>query len=247
MRLVFLGTGGYHPTENRHTACLFVPEAGLVLDAGTGLFRVFPRLMTRELDIFVTHSHLDHIMGLPDCHVPLTLGHLDRISVYGTAQTLEAIQRHLFASALFPVKSLLDYRLLSESLPVGCSGVLTHCPLEHPGGSSAYKVVWPGFSLAYVTDTFASDAYRDFIRDVNLLIHECNFDDEMPELAKQTGHSYAHAVTMLARSANVKRLILTHFDAYADPHSPINIARARAAFPHTELATDLMTVEFLTA
>jgi ribonuclease BN (tRNA processing enzyme) len=241
---MFLGTGGYHPTEDRHTACLFVPEAGLVLDAGTGLFRVFPRLMTRELDIFVTHSHLDHIMGLPDCHVPLKLGHLDRIRVHGTAETLEAIEEHLFADALFPVKTLLEYHVLSDVIPVGRSGVLTYRPLVHPGGSMAYKILWPGYSLAYVTDTVASDAYLDFIRDVDLLVHECNFDDEMSELARQTGHSYSHAVTMLAKSANVKRLILTHFDAYADPHLPINLARARVTFPQTELAADLMTVDF---
>ena len=244
MRLVFLGTGGYHPTENRHTACLFVPEAGLVFDAGTGLFRVFPRLMTRELDIFVTHSHLDHIMGLPGCHVPLKLGHLDKVRVHGTAQSLEAIKQHLFALPLFPVKTLLEYHQLGDSVSVGNAGELTYSPLEHPGGSTAYKVVWPGFSLAYVTDTFASNAYIDFIRDVDLLVHESNFDDEMPELAKQTGHSYAHAVTTLAKSANVKRLILTHFDPYANPQSPINLARACETFSPTELATDLMTVDF---
>jgi ribonuclease BN (tRNA processing enzyme) len=244
---MFLGTGGYHPTENRHTACLFVPEAGLVLDAGTGLFRVFPRLMTRELDIFVTHSHLDHVIGLPDCHVPLKLGHLHRIRVHGTAQTLDAIERHLFASALFPVRTFLEYCILNDAVPVGRSGVLTHCPLEHPGGSTAYKIVWPGYSLAYVTDTVASDAYIDFIRQVDLLVHECNFDDEMSELAKQTGHSHAHAVTTLARSANVKRLVLTHFDPYADPDRPIDLSRARATFRETELATDLMTVDLMDA
>jgi ribonuclease BN (tRNA processing enzyme) len=244
MRLEFLGTGGYHPTENRHTACLFVPEAGLVLDAGTGLFRVFPRLMTRELDIFVTHSHLDHIMGLPGCHVPLKLGHLERVRVHGTAETLDAIREHLFALALFPVQTPLEYHELGEATRVSNSGLLTHCFLEHPGGSTAYKVVWSGFSLAYVTDTLASNAYVDFIRDVDLLVHECNFDDEMQEPAKQSGHSYAQAVTTLAKSANVKRLVLTHFDPYADPQFPINLARARMTFPQTELATDFMTIDF---
>lgn len=107
----------------------------------------------------------------------------------------------------------------------------------------AYKVAWPGFSLAYITDTIASDAYSDFIRHVDLLVHECNFDDEMPELARQTGHSYAGAVTRLAKSANVKRLVLTHFDPYADPHQPINLARARGIFPQTELAHDLMSID----
>jgi ribonuclease BN (tRNA processing enzyme) len=241
---MFLGTGGYHPTETRHTACLFQPETGLVLDAGSGLFRVFPRLMTRELDIFLTHAHLDHIMGLPGCHVPLKLGHLDRIRVFGTSNTLEAVQRHLFALELFPVATTLEYQELGPAVSIGMSGILTHAPLEHPGGSMAYKIAWPNYSMAYVTDTFANESYLDFVRDVDLLVHECNFDDDMPELARRTGHSHAGAVTILAKAANVKRLVLTHFDPYADPTQPINLRRARSMFPPTELASDLMTLEF---
>ena len=243
MRLTFLGTGGYHPTESRHTACLFQPETGVVFDAGTGLFRVFSRLKTRALDLFLSHSHLDHIMGLPGCHVPIKLGQLDRVRVFGSAQTLEAVERHLFALELFPVKTPLEYCELEASIPVGQAGMVTHFPLKHPGGSMAYKVAWPEFSLAYVTDTFADESYLDFIRDVDLLVHECNFDDEMKELARQTGHSYAGAVARLAKAANVKRLILTHIDPYADPHQPVNLDRIRAVFPGTEIATDGMVVE----
>jgi ribonuclease Z len=243
MRLIFLGTGGYHPTEHRHTACIFQPEIGVVFDAGTALFRVFSRLMTRELNIFVTHSHLDHIMGLPGCHVPLKLGHLDRIRVFGTRETLEAIENHLFAMELFPVRTALEFHELDQAIAIGGSGKVDYFPLQHPGGSTGYKVVWPDYSLVYVTDTFADDSYIEWIRDVDLLIHECNFDDEMADLARQTGHSYAGAVAMLAKAANVKRLILTHFDPYADPDRPINLDRVRAIFFDTELATDLMTVE----
>ena len=39
MRLVLLGTTGYHPNERRHTPCLLLPECGVMLDAGTGVFR----------------------------------------------------------------------------------------------------------------------------------------------------------------------------------------------------------------
>ena len=64
MQLHLLGTTGYHPNARRHTACLMLPEQGIVLDAGTGMFRVRSRLKTRELDIFLTHAHLDHVVGL---------------------------------------------------------------------------------------------------------------------------------------------------------------------------------------
>ena len=40
MKLLLLGTSGYHPSEQRQTACLMLPEVGIVLDAGTGFFRV---------------------------------------------------------------------------------------------------------------------------------------------------------------------------------------------------------------
>lgn len=64
MKLVLLGTTGYHPNRRRHTACMFLPEVGVVLDAGTGMFRVRDHLATSHLDIFLTHAHLDHVVGL---------------------------------------------------------------------------------------------------------------------------------------------------------------------------------------
>ena len=64
MKLVVLGSTGYHPNELRHTACLMLPAQGVVLDAGTGMFRR-PRLaIDRRWTYFLTHAHLDHIVGL---------------------------------------------------------------------------------------------------------------------------------------------------------------------------------------
>ena len=62
MQLHLLGTTGYHPNDQRHTACMMLPEIGVVLDAGTAMFRVRDRLCTKTLDIFLTHAHLDHIV-----------------------------------------------------------------------------------------------------------------------------------------------------------------------------------------
>ena len=50
MKLILLGTTGYHPNNRRHTACLMLPEVGVVLDAGTAMFRVRDYLTTKHLD-----------------------------------------------------------------------------------------------------------------------------------------------------------------------------------------------------
>ena len=60
MKLLLLGTSGYHPCERRHTACLMLPEVGIVLDAGTGFFRVRDLLATQhELDRVIVGFHHD--------------------------------------------------------------------------------------------------------------------------------------------------------------------------------------------
>ena len=64
MKLLLLGTGGYHPSELRHTACLMLPTEGIILDAGTAMFRVRDHIQTDSLEILLSHAHLDHIVGL---------------------------------------------------------------------------------------------------------------------------------------------------------------------------------------
>ena len=41
-----------------------LPELGLIFDAGTGIFRARDLIQTDTLDIFLTHIHLDHCVGL---------------------------------------------------------------------------------------------------------------------------------------------------------------------------------------
>ena len=101
-----------------------------------------------------------------------------------------------------------------------------------------------GKSLAYITDTTADASYVDFVRGVDVLIHECNFSDDSIELAHETGHCYTSAVGRVARDAGVKRLFLTHFDPQLPLDDPIDLQAARAIFPATEIARELMEFEF---
>jgi ribonuclease BN (tRNA processing enzyme) len=246
MQLVCLGTAGYHPSETRHTACFLLPQVGVVLDAGTGFFRLRDHLRTTELDIFLSHTHLDHVIGLTYWFDLIHERTLDRASVHGLADKLTAIQEHLFCEALFPVAPPYDYRPLQDAVPLAGGGVLTHFPVAHRGGSLAYRLEWPGHSLAYVTDTTATpDApYLDFIRGVDLLLHECNFRDGQESLATLTGHSCTTPVAHVARNADVGRLLLVHLNPLETGDDPIGIEAARAIFPQTEIARDNQEFEF---
>lgn len=257
MRACILGTGGYHPNEGRHTSCIMLPDLGIIFDAGTSFFRVADRLATRDLHIFLSHAHLDHIVGLTYFLIPMFSKQVDRVLVRSAQQYLDVVQTHLFSPPVFPlIPSGYVFEPLAEKVTVPGGGVLTHCPLNHPGGSIGYRIDWPhvsqtigvsptpGKSLAYITDTMADASYVNFIRGVDVLIHECNFTDDSIELARETGHCYLSAVVRVARDAGVKRLILTHFDPQLPLDEPINLTAARAIFPATEVAREKMEFEF---
>ena len=69
MDVVFLGTGGSVPTARRNTACVLARVGGerLMFDCGEGSQRQMHRsLGLVQLDeIYITHLHLDHFLGLP--------------------------------------------------------------------------------------------------------------------------------------------------------------------------------------
>ena len=241
MRFVILGTAGYHGNESRQTASLLFPELGLVFDAGTSLFRMPDKLRTAEVSIYLSHAHLDHIAGLTYLLVPLIRGQIRSATVWGLPEYMQAVQEHLFSRLVFPLVPDCQWNTLPEtgSHAVAQDGVLRWQRLpSHQGGSTAYRVDWPGRSFAYVTDTTVDDSYTEFIRGVDVLVHECNFPDRLSEWGPKTGHSWTTAVANLAREADVGRLILTHLDPYLPENDPLDLATARGIFPRTEVAVD---------
>jgi len=252
MKLHCLGTAGYHPNESRHTSCYAIPESNLVLDAGSGFFRVGKLLSSDTLHVMLTHAHLDHVFGLTFVMDFLATTSLKHIHVYAEAEKIAAIQQHLFHPLLFPVVPPFHWHALED---LGTKFRLedtevTWFPLEHPGGSVGYRLDWQSTSLAYVTDTTCSlnSGYWDVIQGVDWLIHECNFSDDYRELAIKTGHSWASEVLEAAYKHRIARLLLGHFNPLTDSSDPVGIDHAtsrnlRKTPSQIMMATDGLTID----
>ena len=253
MKVFCLGTTGYHPSSSRHTACYYIPEASLVLDAGTGMHALTSHLRNDprdSIDIFLSHAHLDHVVGLTFLLDTLAVTSLKRVRLLGQSSKLIAVREHLFSPHLFPLlpEAIEVHALDDESLPfrLECGGQLRWFPLEHPGGSLGLRMDIGGKSLAYVTDTVARPKadYIEQIQGVDLLMHECYFTDRHQALAEKTGHSWLGAVTELVRKLGLKRTALIHLNPLAEEMGELMTLTAEQAQMGMCIPVDGQCLEF---
>jgi ribonuclease Z len=263
MRLICLGTNGFLPTDQAQTACYFLPEVSIMLDAGSGLYRLPAALQASPIDIFLSHAHGDHTSGLVHLfgsyfkwlasHAAEPLGDenvslvvrraneaLHSTRIHGMPATIQEVQQQ------YPAYGLIWLPLQSPKALRG-DGLLTYFPLEHSQSECVgFRLDWPGHSLAYVTDTIArpNSAYIKNILGVDLLLHECNNPNRLPGLDERIAHSHTDAAAHIAAAAGVKRLVLIHKSPIEALDIHPDLAAARRIFANTEIAEDGMELDF---
>ncbi|WP_276279851.1 ribonuclease Z [Halorussus caseinilyticus] len=111
MRVTFLGTGGAVPTTERNPSSVLVNREGdrLLFDAGEGTQRQMMRFGTGFTisDIFVTHLHGDHVLGLPGLIQTFDFNDREQaLSIYtpaGTEEDVDALVHAADNRPSFPV------------------------------------------------------------------------------------------------------------------------------------------------
>ena len=100
----------------------------------------------------------------------------------------------------------------------------------------------PGRKIVYSGDTRPSESIVELARGADVLIHECTLAEDLREKANENLHSTPVGAAETAKRAGVKQLVLVHISPrYEDPK--VLLEQARAVFPNTIVAEDLMELE----
>ncbi len=252
--LRFLGTNGWYTTETGDTVCAAIetPERIIVLDAGEGL-RKLPELRfaaKKPVDLFLSHFHLDHVIGL---HTLPKLAKLKRIRIFGqpgTARVISQLVAHPFTASLAELTglglkiSVHELKNGKNRIP-GADYTVIAAPLVHADPCFGYRFGLGGKSVAYCTDTGACENIVKLARGADALITECGLlpgqkaDASWPHLSPESA-------ARLAKKAGCKKLYLTHFAAHLYKTAKSRKLAERAAkkiFPSTFAAHDGLCIE----
>jgi len=136
----------------------------IVLDAGTGIFQLSQALLAElpvTANVLITHSHWDHIQGLP-LFIPNFIpgntlrlhGGFDPVSGKGIEQVMAVqLQYSFFPVREAEMKARIEYVTLmpNETVQVG-SAKVTPCLLNHPVIDFGYRVECDGKSVFFTGD-----------------------------------------------------------------------------------------------
>ena len=214
-----------------NTSCLEVRcGAGLlILDAGTGLRYLGNELLGQgaiEGDLFLTHTHFDHLWGLPFFRPVFDGGNKFRVWAGHLLPelTIRKVLDTLMMGPFHPVPleimeaemSFIDFRA-GESLEPQPGVTVRTAALNHPNGATGYRVEFNGQSISYITDTEHVEGSLDegivsLIEGTDILIYDSMYTDDEFKDHVGWGHSTWEEGVRLSEAAEVKQFVVFHHD-----------------------------------
>ncbi|MCX7973268.1 MAG: MBL fold metallo-hydrolase [Candidatus Aminicenantes bacterium] len=226
--LIFLGTSGATATATRDNTSflLKVEKERLLIDCPGSIISKIKRVgedPTQICTLFLTHTHPDHIYGLPSLVHSLMLVEKN-LCIYGSPETVSLVAQLL---DLFKLRQPnIRYQTTLISINSGeekkISDTLRVKALSTPHHSSSLAYLFSlesiGQKWLFSGDTPPYPPLFEEAREVDLLVHEASapqrFFEAYPEL--KTVHTSSFELGYLASRAGVKRLIPCHFFGEVD-------------------------------
>jgi phosphoribosyl 1,2-cyclic phosphodiesterase len=252
-----------------NTSCVEVRSGDdiIILDAGSGL-RALGRALLVEfknqplnLTLLLTHTHWDHIQGLP-FFAPIyhPRCRLRILGCKGARKGLVGALTGQMESTYFPVpfaklpsnieiEELDDFNLSIGSVSVGAQRA------NHPGLCIGYRLLSPGGSVAFFPDAESRRGGEDrglieFLRDADVLVLDSQYDSAEYKRHIGWGHGCVDDSVALALQAGIKRLCLFHHDPDHDDKKIDSLVkharqmvRKRKGSLKVDAAREMQTVE----
>ncbi|MHB8882779.1 MAG: 3',5'-cyclic-nucleotide phosphodiesterase [Thermodesulfovibrionales bacterium] len=183
---------GYNPPA-------FLIDGSLLLDAGTIGSKLSAREQLKIRDILITHSHLDHVKGIPFLADNIIINNRDHtITVHGIKETLDSLRRNLLNDTIWPdftkisaaIAPVLRLKRISGTrrFSLGRFSVRAY-PVNHTVPAVGYILQDDkGKTLLYTGDTGPTSAIWQAPERMDAVIIEVSFPNSMAALAAKTGH-----------------------------------------------------------
>jgi len=221
MKLTILGCSG-GIGSGRHTTCLKVDD-DILIDAGSGITTLDFEQLLKIDHVFLTHAHLDHVLGLPLLLDSVGDMRAEPVTVHALPEVLEVLSKHLFNWQLWP-----DFREIPSKqvpwlrfAPLAQGEVFTlngrsfiPLPVNHVVPACGLQVTTAAGSLVFSGDTTHSDAFvaaLNAIPDLRHLIIETSFENELADIAKASKHHWPDSLAVELQMLSVRPEVwITH-------------------------------------
>ena len=216
MKVTILGSGTPAPRLNRNmSSYLFEADNKKILfDTGPGTIRQLLKIKVDLLDIsniFYTHLHNDHINDLPAIIWSNNYGNSRKkeLNLYGP-KGFKKYFNTLIKTILKLKDKDLGFKVNIKEMKPGTSVKINNVKIKsfktrHTYNSVAYRIEQGKKILTYSGDTGYCRGIIDAGKNADLLILECSFPTVM------INHLTPQLAGKIARKANAKKLVLTHF------------------------------------
>jgi ribonuclease BN (tRNA processing enzyme) len=225
MNLRVLGCSGSIAQDCRTTS--FLLNERVLVDAGTGVGDLTLDELVQIDHILVSHSHLDHVLGIALLADSVMQRRLARaayapIRVYALSATLDALRKHVFNNVIWPDFTRLPsaQRPILELVPIEIGQHLTLdqltievLPAAHTVPACGYGVATPSGWWIYTGDTGPNPALWATLRGrrITQLVIETAFSDDERALAEISRHlSPSMLADELAQLDADTRVAITH-------------------------------------
>ncbi len=206
MRIEVLGCSG-GIGDDRHSTSFLIDD-DILLDAGSGAMRLTRAAMARIDHVFITHSHLDHILSLPLLLDTVANERTVPLQLHAIPEVLEILKDHIFNWRIWPdfsrVPSVKEPFLKFSPIGMGqtwrladASGrvrEITPIPAHHVVPTSGFLLRGPQGSLLFSGDSSGHPALWELAAltpDLLHLVVECSYTSGSHEIAHASRHYHA--------------------------------------------------------